>query len=229
QYNSISLDFKPDKDLSKLRNKGYALDFFVRGTAPGVKFDIRFMDTKTTEPNDHPWRAAVTIDAQKIEFDGQWHHLHIPLTDFIEQGAWDNNQWYNPEGKFDWSRIDRLEITSEHGAFNTNQLWFDNLYLTDQDTAQVRQTGTVTGIKKNLNKIAINIYPNPAQTHFVIEAGTNDKLAYQIIDNLGRVFIKNSFQKRTLINVTSLPAGVYLVKVTDPDNRYTVRRFVKNE
>ncbi|PSR53548.1 hypothetical protein AHMF7605_08425 [Adhaeribacter arboris] len=227
QYNSISLNFKPDKDLSELRKKAYALDFFVRGTAPGVNFDLRFIDTKTTAPNDHPWRAVITLDAQKVSFDGRWHHLHIPLTDFAEQGAWDNNQWYNPEGKFDWRRIDRLEITSEHAAFNNNQLWFDNVYLTDQDTAQVRQPGTVTGTKKNQNKSAVHVYPNPARNHLTIKAETNGKLTYEILDNLGRVLLRNSFQSQTEVNILTFPAGVYLVKLTQTDHSYTIHRMVK--
>jgi hypothetical protein len=53
-------DFNPDKDFSKLVSEGYAIDFMVRENLPGIKFDIRFIDTKTQIEGDHPWRMGTT-------------------------------------------------------------------------------------------------------------------------------------------------------------------------
>jgi len=163
QYSEIILDFVPDKDLSRLVASNYALDFLIRGNVPGTKFDLRFVDTKTTDPADHPWRMRTTLTDATSPWDKRWHHLHIPLKDFTEHGSWDNNTWFNPEGKFDWSAIDRIEIVSEYGPLDTKEVWFDNLIITDQDTANVLQTGTL-GINDPLtiddqpNLIAM---PNP--------------------------------------------------------------------
>ncbi|MEI6172639.1 MAG: cellulase family glycosylhydrolase [Bacteroidota bacterium] len=156
QYTEIVLDFVPDKDLSRLVASNYALDLLVRGNVPGTKIDLRFVDTKTADPADHPWRMRTTLTDATSPWDKRWHHLHIPLKDFTEHGSWDNNTWFNPEGKFDWSAIDRFEIVSEYGPLDNKEVWFDNLIITDQDTANVLQTGTL-GIN---DPLAINDQPD---------------------------------------------------------------------
>ncbi len=131
RYNAIAFDFKPDKDLTQLVQKGCTLDFWVRGNSPGARFDIRFLDTKTTDPKDHPWRMRTTIDQTKAAWDGQWHRVQIPLKDFREHGSWDNGAWLNPQGLFDWAAVDRLEIVSEHHAFTGMDFWFDDIRVAD--------------------------------------------------------------------------------------------------
>lgn len=163
QYTSIAFDFLPDRDISKLVNSGFALDMFVRGNISDIKFDVRFVDTKTSDPSDHPWRMNSTLTNSTSQWDKRWHHVHIPLRDFYEQGSWDNGTWYNPAGKFDWSAIDRFEIVSEYGPLDNKEIWFDNISITDQDTAKVLQTGTL-GINNQLasgDSPTLRIVPNP--------------------------------------------------------------------
>ncbi len=136
QYTIIGFDFMPDKDMSQLVDSGYALDLMARGHVPGTSFDIRFMDTNIDEA-DHPWRMNTRIDETKMSMDGKWHHIHIPLSEFWESGAWEDGTWYNQEGKYDWSAVDRLEIVTESGGLEDASLWFDNISITTLDTAQV--------------------------------------------------------------------------------------------
>jgi len=165
QYNNITFDFAPDKDLSRLVNDGYAIDFMVRGSLPGTTFDLRFIDTKTSDPADHPWRMGRTISGNDAAWDRKWHHVHIPLTSLEEKGSWDNNQWYNPAGKFDWSAADRLEISMESTASTGVHIWFDNIHITDRDTAIVREVGEL-GIEPVIDQgpFKLKIKPNPVET-----------------------------------------------------------------
>ena len=162
QYNKIGFDFVPDKDLSKLVANNYALDFMVRGDAPGIKFDVRFTDTKTTAPGDHPWRIRSVIDDSMATWDRKWHHVRIPLSAFVEQGAWDVDTWYPQENKFDWTRIDNFEISTEYTEIIGKKVWFDNIHVSNLDTAIVRVTD-VLGIEKNYGygKLEVKIAPNP--------------------------------------------------------------------
>ena len=163
QYSTIVLNFVPDKDLSQLVVSNYALDMLVRGNVAGTKFDLRFLDTKTNDPADHPWRMRTTLTDGTPSWDKRWHHLHIPLKDFTEHGSWDNGTWYEPKGKFDWSAVDRLEIVSEYGSLDYKEVWFDNIIITDMDTATVLQTGTL-GINNDLaivDQSELTIMPNP--------------------------------------------------------------------
>jgi endoglucanase len=164
QYNNIGFDFRPDKDLTELVAGGYAFDFMVRGSQAGAKFDIRFIDTKTDDPDDHPWRMRYTIDENLAEWDLRWHHLYIPLINFTEHGSWDGS-WYNPVGDYDWSAADRFEIVAEHHDMKGIHFWFDNIHITNMDTAIVRDTGMISNIPGPFAFVdaSINIYPNPVK------------------------------------------------------------------
>jgi endoglucanase len=137
QYNAIVLDLHPDRDMSRLVSENYALDLMVRGDDPGISFDIRFLDSKTDDPDDLPWRMGITVNQNMVSFDNEWHHLHIPLKNLVQKGAWYDNTWYNPPGDYDWSDVDRLEIVPEQHALGQDHLWFDNIHITNLDTAKV--------------------------------------------------------------------------------------------
>ncbi len=169
RYNALVFDFVPDRDFTKLHSGGYSIDFMVRGNKPGMKFEIRFVDTKTTQTVDHPWRMSATIDDSDVEWDRKWHHVNIPLSSLAETGSWDNNTWYNPEGKFDWSATDRFEISTEYPVNSGENLWFDNIHITDRDTAIVRENGVV-GAEETKDDLypMLKVRPNPAKDNALI-------------------------------------------------------------
>ncbi len=237
QYNSIVLDFKPDMDLSQLVESDFALDFFFRAEAPATSFDIRFIDSKTSKADDLPWRSRITIDESNATFDSRWHHLHIPLSAFTEQGAWYDNAWHNPEGKFDWSAIDRLEITAEHAPLQT-KLWFDNLYITNADTARLLETGVftaegpdedggITGIENTIEKLGITIYPNPSTDFLVLESRSPEITKLELLDAKGKQFAVYRFRQKTQLDLSYLPAGLYLIRLTQSSGRHATYRLVK--
>ncbi|HMB00034.1 MAG TPA: glycoside hydrolase family 5 protein [Spirochaetota bacterium] len=129
QYNHISFTFKPVKDLSLLVKKKYMLAFWVKGDTPQTKFDMRFVDTKTSEPGDHPWRMRVTIDDTYATWDGKWHHVKIPLKNFHEHGSWDNEKWYKACGSFDWTAVKHFKIDAAYYDLTNIQYWFDNIRI----------------------------------------------------------------------------------------------------
>jgi endoglucanase len=132
QYNPISLRFSPVKDLSVLVDNGFAIDFQVRCAQPDARIDIRFMDTKTDEPGDHPWRMRHRIDQNITEWNGQWNHVRIPLKNFTEHGSWDDG-WFNPAGKFDWTATDKFEIVAEYSNLEGIHFYFDNIRIVEPD------------------------------------------------------------------------------------------------
>jgi endoglucanase len=132
RYNRIGFIFRPIKDLSKLVHDGYVLDFRVRGRGPVPQFDIRFVDTKTGESGDHPWRMRTTIDNTIVVWDGTWQHIRIPLDTFTEHGSWDN-EWFEPVGSFDWAAINSLEIATEYDDLKNGEVWFDDIRIVEGD------------------------------------------------------------------------------------------------
>jgi len=131
QYNSIAFRFSPVKDLSVLVDEGFAIDFWIRCDIPDAKIDIRFVDTKTEDPVDHPWRMRYTIARNIAVWNGHWNHLQIPLKAFSEHGSWDNDRWYNPVGVFDWTATERFEIVSEYSDLTGILFYFDNIRVVD--------------------------------------------------------------------------------------------------
>ncbi len=130
QYNSISFRFSPPKDLSVLLDQDFAIEFWTRCNDPDAEIDIRFVDTKTGQRNDHPWRVRYTIDRNIAVWDDEWNLLHIPLSEFSEHGSWDDG-WYNPIGAYDWAATERFEIVSEHSDLVGVHFYFDNIRIVD--------------------------------------------------------------------------------------------------
>lgn len=202
QYSNITFKFNTTRDFSKLVSEGYALDFIVRGLPSTAKFDIRFIDTKTADPADHPWRIKVTVDNARAAWDKYWHHVYVPLSTFTEQGSWDNNTWYNPEGKFDWKAVDRMEIVAEGEALTGKSFWFDNIHITNKDTAIVRENSIISK-RENLNaENRFKVYPNPMNNYL--------NISYKLSKSeLTRIEVFNMAGKKVYESTSMKPAGDY--------------------
>jgi endoglucanase len=139
QYGTVGFNMAPDRDLSTLVSENYALSFLVRGNNPGTKLEVRFTDTKT-DADDHPWRMNYTITESIAPWDGKWHKIYLPLSNFTDQGSYDNGTWYSPIGAFDWAAVDKFEIVTEQGSLAGKTFFFDNITITNLDTARVFET-----------------------------------------------------------------------------------------
>lgn len=228
QYNTISFDFIPNKDLSRLVEQGYALNFMVRSTEPELKFDIRWVDTNESG-EDLPWRMGVTIDASLAPFDHYWHSVHIPLKDFSEQGAWDG-EWHDPEGKFDWAAVDRLEIVAERQNFGAAKVWFDNIHTTNADTSQIYEKTAFVDVITATSDLKeqreeIKVYPNPTDEFLTIRSSLTKQFYYQLLDASGRIVQRESFTQGTELNISSLSKGVYYLQLYDEAGMKSVRKI----
>ena len=183
RYNRIDFKLRPLKDLSYLKDHGYALDFWMRTDSPGAIFDIRFLDSETSY-DDHPWRMITTIDMTDSTWDENWHHYQIPLSDFSEEGSWDNDTWYDPVGLFDWTRVDHFQIVAEHQSLINWQLWFDDIQITNA------VAGTVTSRNSPVieSNTSIHNYPNPfnATTSISYNLEATSYVNLQIFDQVGQ-------------------------------------------
>ena len=130
QYSVISFSFVPVKDLSEFVEEGFAIDFWVRCNSPSAKIDIRFIDTKTDDRTDHPWRMGYTIDRNIADWNGQWNHLQIPLSEFSEHGSWDNG-WFGPIGAYDWAATESFQIVAEYGDLKGIHFYFDDIRVVE--------------------------------------------------------------------------------------------------
>lgn len=239
QYGTIGFNFVPDKDMSRLAAEGYAMSLMVRGNAPGTNIDLRFLDTKTSDPADHPWRMHYVLGESDAEWDGHWHPVYIPLSGFSEMGSWDNGSWYNPIGAYDWEAVDRFEIVTEQGSMAGKVFWFDNIAVTNQDTAQVYDTSVfvVPEIPSFLNTISrdfFRLFPNPFNSQLTIQYQLSEtsEVSLVIFDVTGREVetlsrgIRNAGTHVETWDAENLPEGVYFCRLT-LDNVNLIQKIIR--
>ena len=228
QYENITFNFSPVKDLTQLVENNYALDFFIRGTDPNGSIDVRFIDTDTGE-TDHPWRKRVTINNTKVDWSGSWEHLHIPLKTFAEQGAWEN-AWFNPENLFDWSAVNQFQIVAETKAMGKYTIWIDNIYITDQDTATVKYyeepedttTNSIVGFRTSFFKISYS----PTQQLLTLQNKTGSKVSFNLYHLSGKKVLSNDFIDHYQIDTRSLEKGVYIIQMKNDQNQSHIEKII---
>jgi hypothetical protein len=107
------------------------------------------------------------------------------------------------------------EMTMISTFYNSKLIVTQGLLQTKTDTAAV-------GITTNqLTRPAIIVYPNPAQQfiNFESECEAGGKLQYELIDVAGRLIVSRELsvivgKNKESIDLTMVPAGLYLLKIT---------------
>jgi len=232
QYSNLEFKFKLTKDLSKLVTANYTVDFWVKADSPGSNVVLRFLDTKTADPKDHPWRRDVTLNSAIFPFDGQWHYVQIPLKKFLEAGSWDGS-WFNSTNSFDWKAIDRFQIVAENMALTGKNFWFDN----------IRINGTpITGISENqdMNQFKAKAFPNPLTSETLIEYSlpASAQVEVCIFDLTGRKLqtLVNSHESEGIHQVRwtlgekkspDMKLGIYLCRISSEGRNEVIKLVVK--
>ena len=216
-WSYIDFRFHPNKDLSELLANDYFIDFWIKGDTPGAKFNMRFIDSDTGE-DDHPWRIVRDIDESLAAWDGQWHHVRIPLSEFTEQGCYED-AWFDPIGAFDWGAITSFQIQTEYQSFDGMQFWFDNIKIINNENQTAIESGNDTVLPKDFT--LYNNYPNPfnptSKIKYIIAENSNVQI--EIYNLLGQKVAdlfngeNNAGVYEITWNAEDLSSGVYLIKL----------------
>ncbi|MBN1301255.1 MAG: T9SS type A sorting domain-containing protein [Melioribacteraceae bacterium] len=223
RYNKIGFNFIPDKDLSVLLNKNFAVDFWIKCDVAAARIDIRFVDTKTTN-DDKPWRMRYTLDGSALSFNNQWQHLQIPLKEFNEHGAYEDGTWYNAQGLFDWTDVDIFDIVAEYGSLENINFWFDEIKIIDPSAVNVS-----TGEMFPSEFVLEQNYPNPFNPSTIISYSIPDDdyvtlKVYDILGNEIAVLIDDvikSGRYKTEFDAQGLSSGIYFYQLYTKDIRLT--------
>ncbi|HTA60926.1 MAG TPA: T9SS type A sorting domain-containing protein [Bacteroidia bacterium] len=85
----------------------------------------------------------------------------------------------------------------------------------------------IAGIKTVNTANDVNIYPNPAQNNFTIEANTNgNKTMLFLFDVNGRLVLNQFIQDKTTVDVSGLNAGVYSLNITNNNGTLTKKLVI---
>lgn len=95
-------------------------------------------------------------------------------------------------------------------------VYYDNMSLVDNTTATTKNFNTIDGL---------TMYPNPVSGNVLnISSAANLAMNVAIFDVLGKQVINTKVTNNT-VNVSSLNAGVYIVKITE-DGKTATRKLV---
>ncbi len=83
-----------------------------------------------------------------------------------------------------------------------------------QDTSSVLQF-TITGVKNFSQSVQLNIYPNPFTEDFVIESNISESLTYTLHDVSGKALAKQTFIKKTMVDMSAYATGSYIISITN--------------
>src|SRR5690606_35672244 len=97
--------------------------------------------------------------------------------------------------------------------------------------AQVNDTTAhkevVTAVNHPEASGAIKVYPNPIHDYLTIESPTSQKLSYQLLNVRGKTLMLSYFNKSTKINLSHLPEGIYILRISDGDTWFQTRKVWK--
>jgi hypothetical protein len=101
----------------------------------------------------------------------------------------------------------------------------DGAYCTDTSSPALLTVTTTTRIGQ-LNASKVTIFPNPAKNVLTVEG--NKISAISIYNPVGQlVYTKSVDTQKTEIDISALPAGLFLVMVTDIDGNKAIQKITK--
>ena len=124
--------YLPNQIISKVidNRNNLVISFSVKFTDAKQNFKLQLLDTDGKEELP-PWRNTAYINASDYKV-GEWVTVEIPLSQLKEEGAWSDKarKWFNPQGKFDWSRLDRVSFDFYHEKNNLKgDIYIDDVVI----------------------------------------------------------------------------------------------------
>jgi hypothetical protein len=116
-----------------------------------------------------------------------------------------------------------------NGNGNTIVVWPVSSFATTKDSLHAGPiyVNDPTGIEE-LDRSKLFIYPNPASRTLFIQTEPGKRYNELVIYDMQlKTLVRQPFQEST--DISSLPAGTYIISVSDNDGRIYSSRFIKND
>ncbi len=190
------IDFERPVDLSDHESMQVRLKAFNKSGSVNIRIDM--MDQQGRQTNKTP---VFTIDPHS---DGQYHDYHYNF-----EGNWDAGSPHTGE-KVNKERIRKAVIYLNYGFHGVNNasdsLWIDFLKMNNEPLA-VSELGQTKRIK---------VIPNPADSYFYLEINQVESINIVIFSATGQPVKKiNHVEANQKIDVSGLPRGIYILKISD--------------
>ncbi|MCE1168508.1 MAG: YDG domain-containing protein [Sphingobacteriia bacterium] len=180
--------------------------------------------TTTSDPGNYPIIIGGGI-AQNYQFiynNATLTVKELPARPTITQNghtlhssASSGNQWYSMNGI--------IPSATQQDYFVTIEGTYYVIVNQNGCSSEPSESITVmfTGIDQP-NEALIKVYPNPATDLVNIETSTNGQVKAELLSQDGKTFLSTEFENKTTIDLSHIPSGLYLIKVTSD---YGVKTF----
>ena len=113
---------------------------------------------------------------------------------------------------FEW-RYDK----SPNGSAGEDRCWIDDIAFPGNSI--------VLGVESFTEKKDTNIYPNPANNYVIVEG--EDIQEVEILDMMGRKLISHNVENSSMIDISGLTSGMYLIRTIDVNNNISIQKIIK--
>jgi len=168
----------------------------------------------------------------------------IQGSDLVEANAQTTYSIANPKqaSRYSWNVAGAAEFEQQGEAVTVkwgkdsgvvSVMETDNLFgcrATNTLTVEVDQT-TIVGVDDNILRSGVRLFPNPTPDYLEIESSISDEVTVHIYDLTGKDYGHQVVRphSNSRVNLTFLPRGIYIVKLTARGKGETSLRIVKSE
>jgi hypothetical protein len=112
---------------------------------------------------------------------------------------------------------------------NGNGYFLELINLNDDNSLSSSWTASNTLINSFNQPLydAIVVYPSMAQSFISIKTNNQNIQSYAITDILGKVVLIGNINASQTINIESLTANIYLIRINLTDGKTIVKKFIK--
>lgn len=160
---------------------------------------------------------------------GVWKHVVCTYTSTGTATIYIDGVSLTSTSKPTWNTINsvfRLGFTdnSNPSTFSIDDLKIYNYALTDAQVTSLYTNNTLSSSDFTQNNIEVAVYPNP--TNNILNIDTKEEvLSVEVFALQGQKVMSS---KENKINVSELPAGIYLVRIQDVNNNIATKKIIKN-
>jgi hypothetical protein len=160
-------------------------DYFAGSDSSEIRFIL------ISEGNGEQYYELATGGSDGTLVAGSWQSVDVPLSFFVNKG-------------FDKTKFLQFKLATSSDLVS-KIVYFDNIYI---------YNSSATLNTSDFNKTSVSAYPNPTSAVWNINAG--EVISSVELFNLQGVLIQTtaSSSEQVSINVSNLPSGLYIAKVT---------------
>jgi hypothetical protein len=88
--------------------------------------------------------------------------------------------------------------------------------------------GSTAGLKPIETGSSFMVYPNPTKGQLTVKCSSESEMTLELADLFGKSILNGvEFSNQTEVDLSNLPSGVYLLKLTDPNGNQITKRVIR--